>query len=152
MKTCPKCKIEYPESNFYTSFASCIPCKKEYDKNYRKSHKEKLLNYRRSRRDSPDGYVDRFVERAHQFTSDTDISRAFFQGKMDRCAFTGKQFTYSNNYDSYHDPTAPSIDRIDSKEGYYTWNTQVILSCINRMKNDLPQEDFQKLWVALVGE
>jgi hypothetical protein len=152
MKICQKCKIEYPESNFYANSGSCKPCKKDYDKCYKQSHRKGMLEYRRARRDSLVGYIDRFVERAHLYTPDTDITRLFFQDKMDRCAFTGVQFTYKNNYNTYHNPTAPSIDRVDSKQGYYTWNTQVILSCINRMKNDLPQEDFQKLWVALVGE
>jgi hypothetical protein len=79
MKVCVTCKIEHPESNFYMGSSSCILCKKKYDKHYRESHREKLLDYQRARRDSPDGYVDRFIERAHQFTPDTDISRIFFK-------------------------------------------------------------------------
>ena len=68
---------------------------------------------------------------------------------METCAFTGMKFSYTNLYDCYHNPVAPSIDRIDSRFGYYTWNTQVTLACINRMKNDMPQKDFDKLWEAL---
>lgn len=151
MKTCVSCGIEYPRSNFYKGAGRCIQCKKEYDKEYNSSHRKELLEYQRSRRSSPAGYVDRFMERIKLRTPDTDIDRDFFEDKMAACAFTGMSFSYSNEHDCYHNPTAPSIDRVNSKEGYYTWNTQVILSCVNRMKNDMPQEDFEKLWQALVG-
>ena len=150
MKTCVSCGVEYPKSNFYKGAGRCIPCKKDYDKEYRASHRKEAVDYQRSRRSSPDGYIDRFIERVKLRTPDTDIDRGFFEGKMTSCAFTGMSFSYSNEHDCYHNPTAPSIDRIDSKEGYYTWNTQVVLSCVNRMKNDMPQEDFEKLWAALM--
>ena len=151
MKICTNCGVEFPKSNFYKGAGKCIPCKKEYDRGYRSSRRKEGLEYQRARRASPDGYVDRFIERINIKTPDTDIDRNFFEGKMSTCAFTGMPFSYSNKHDCYHNPTAPSIDRINSQEGYHTWNTQVILSCINRMKNDTPQEDFEKLWAALMS-
>lgn len=109
----------------------------------------KDLAYQRQRRNSPAGYVDRFIERARRRTPDSDLTREFFEDKMESCAFTGMPFTYEDTVARYHNPTCPSIDRIDSKEGYYTWNTQVILGCLNRMKSDMSQEDFEKLWKEL---
>lgn len=150
MKICVACKISYLKSNFYRGGGRCIPCKKVYDREYRKSKRAELLKAQRARRSSSDGYIDRFMERVHLRTPDTDITRLFFEGKMDTCAFTGMKFSYTNTYDCYHNPVAPSIDRINSKVGYYTWNTQVILSCLNRMKNDLPQKDFEHLWTSLM--
>ena len=152
MKTCTNCKKRFPKDNFYKGAGRCRPCKKEYDREYRSSKRSELLVIQRARRASPEGYTDRFIERIHLRTPDSDITRAFFKGKMAKCNFTGMAFSYTNEYDCYHNPTAPSIDRIDSREGYYTWNTQVVLSCINRMKNDMPQDDFEELWTALVGE
>jgi len=150
MKTCVSCGLEYPKSNFYKGAGRCKPCKQEYDREYRKNNRTELRKIQRARRVTPDGYIDRFMERVKLRTPDTDITRGFFCGKMEVCSFTGMKFSYNNVYDSYHNPVAPSIDRIDSKVGYYTWNTQVILSCVNRMKNDLPQKDFESLWQALM--
>jgi len=119
------------------------------EKIYRKATKEKRQKYSRDRRNKPEGYVDRFLERAKIRTPDTDLDREFFTDKMDKCNITGRKFKYTNPYDCYHNPFAPSIDRIDSRKGYYKSNVQVILGCVNRMKNDMPNEEFLKLWEAL---
>lgn len=118
---------------------------------WKSANKDKLAAYRQHRRNTPEGYVDRFLERAKIRTPDTDLDRDFFKDKMEACAFTGHPFTFEWDGDSYHNPTAPSIDRINSKIGYYKNNVQVVLSCINRMKNDLPQEEFNTLWRALTN-
>lgn len=151
MKTCVACNVTQPRSNFYRGLGRCKACKKEYDRDYRKANRGKQLQMQRDRRSSPEGYVDRFMERIKLRTPDTDIDRSFFADKMSSCPFTGMTFSYVNSYNCYHNPTAPSVDRIDSNKGYYKENTQVILSCINRMKNDLPEEDFKKLWAALMN-
>lgn len=111
----------------------------------------KAKQYRDSRRKSKVGYVDRFMERVVLKTPDTDITRDLLEVLVEAgvCCITGVEFEYENSYDSYHNPLAPSIDRIDSKRGYYADNIQIILSCLNRFKNDLPNEDFLKLWKAL---
>ena len=117
--------------------------------NWKRNNKEKLDEYRQTRRCTKEGYVDRFLERAKATTPDTDLDREFFEGLMDRCCVTGKEFMYKNPYDCYHNPLAPSIDRIDNTKGYYRSNVQVILSCLNRFKNDMPNKDFLELWKAL---
>ena len=43
-----------------------------------------------------------------------------------------------------------SIDRIDSNRGYTLNNIQVVASCVNIAKSDLPQEDFIKLCKSVV--
>lgn len=112
-------------------------------------NKEKLSEYRQQRRDSSSGYVDRFVERAKLFTPDTDIDREFFEGKMKVCEITEQEFEYKNSFDCFHNPLAPSLDQINPSGGYYKTNVQVILACVNRCKNDMPNEDFLKLWKEL---
>jgi len=109
----------------------------------------KTLSYARDRRDTPEGYVDKFLGRAKGITEDSDLTRDFFEDKMKTCAVSGKGFVFKNHYDCYHNPKAPSIDRIDSKRGYYKDNVQVIWGCLNRMKSDLPQEDFDVIWKEL---
>ena len=53
---------------------------------------------------------------------------------------------YENPYPSYHsNPWAPSVDRINSKEGYYMNNIQLILNWLNRAKKEYSQELFLSL-------
>lgn len=124
--------------------------KAEYDKKYKQENLDYIKNYRRSRRKSKVGYLDRFLERAKEKTPDTDLTRQDIEEVFgDFCCITGKKFEYIKEYDAYHNALAPSIDRIDSKKGYYVGNIQIILSCINRMKNDMPNDQFLELWKAL---
>lgn len=111
----------------------------------------KALEYRNKRRSTKEGYVDRFLERATLTCPETDLTREYLLWLMEdgKCCITGVEFTYSNEYDCFHNPTAPSIDRIDSKKGYFKGNVQIMLSCLNRFKNDLPNKDFLSLWKAL---
>lgn len=129
---------------------------REMNRVTRQGRKEngKQLSYQRERRNTPDGYVDRFMERIRLKTPDSDITRDFLTGLIstEKCCITGVGFSYTNKYNSYHDPLAPSIDRIDSERGYYLDNVQILLSCINKFKNDLPNEDFLKLWKALTSK
>lgn len=126
---------------------------REKNKSSQQKRKEngKQLEYQRGRRNTPEGYVDRFMERIRLRTPDSDITREFLLGLIStgKCCITDVEFSYTNKYNSYHDPLAPSIDRIDSTRGYYMDNVQILLSCINKFKNDLPNEDFLELWKAL---
>jgi hypothetical protein len=127
--------------------------KKAYDKMYRKSTKDARDAYRQERRATRSGYIDRFLERAKVKTPDTDLDRGYLENIMgDGCAISGMPFQYVNPEDCYHNAFAPSIDRIDSTRGYYRNNVQIILACVNRMKNDMPNDAFLKLWKALVEE
>ena len=111
----------------------------------------KSIEYSRKRRKSKDGYCDRFMERVKLRTPDSDITREYLLNIFgDQCVISGISFEYEKSYDAYHNALAPSIDRIDNKQGYYIGNVQIILSCLNRMKNDMPNEQFLKLWSALV--
>ena len=131
---------------------------KEYNRKYRENNKEKFKKYylnsrerRKELRESETGYIGGFLKRARWCTPDTDLDREFFEGKMKTCCVTGKEFLYSNPYSCFMNPLAPSIDRIDSSVGYYKGNVQVVLACINRFKNDMPNEDFLELWKALTS-
>lgn len=126
--------------------------KRKYDKEYRHENQSKLHAYRQERRHTKSGYVDRFIERAKKHTKDTDLTRETVLDVFgDTCSITNKPFEYVNRFNSYHNPLAPSIDRIDSTKGYYKGNIQIVLSCINRMKNDSPNEEFLELWKALTN-
>lgn len=124
--------------------------KKTYDKAYRASAKGSRTAYQQTRRHTREGYIDRFLERARVRTPDTDLDREYLEGIFgETCHISGQGFEYVNTEACYHNALAPSIDRIDSRYGYYRGNVQIILSCINRMKNDMPNDSFLKLWKAL---
>lgn len=122
---------------------------RESRRRWGKKNKEHISNYRRQRRNTLLGYVDRFVERAKLFTPDTDVDRKFFEKRMEKCAITKKDFQYENFFDCTQNPLAPSLDQINPGAGYYKSNVQVVLSCVNRCKNDMPNEDFLNLWKEL---
>lgn len=98
-----------------------------------------------------EGYAKLFLKRSKHFTPDTDIDLEFLLAFDDVCHITRRPFEYVNKYSTFSNPLAPSIDRIDSSRGYYKDNVQIIFNCINKMKNDLPNDDFINLWSDLIG-
>lgn len=116
---------------------------------YKRSHVTEQRAYQKARRASCEGYVDRFIERIALRTPDTDIDRAFLLELMasGKCQVTGAPFVYEHDRMTYHNPRAPSIDRIDSGRGYYRDNVQIVLSWLNRAKGEFSMEEFRTLLI-----
>ena len=57
-----------------------------------------------------------------------------------KCAFTGVPVEFGLD---------ASVDRIDSKEGYHTWNIQIVHKTLNMMKKDMPNDLFIS-WCRMV--
>lgn len=55
------------------------------------------------------------------------------------CALTGLTLRWQG---LCRDPLAPSLDRIDSSQGYIPGNVRVVAWVINRMRGDLPDPEF----------
>lgn len=112
-------------------------------------NKEAVTN----RRNTKAGYIDRMLERAKQRTPDTDIDRMYLESLTSAgvCNLTNIPFMYANELtpDSFLSPYAPSLDRIDSKRGYYTDNVHVILAAMNFAKNDMPLDLFLSVWTNI---
>ena len=122
----------------------CSPyCNDRFHKSSKQLSGKKKLTQQEWRH-SVNGYASRFIERAKLNTVDTDLTQDYLISLLNTgtCNITGIPFRYKNEFDSYHNPYAPSIDRIDSSKGYYKDNVQIILATLNRMKNDLPNDDF----------
>lgn len=69
-----------------------------------------------------------------------------------KCALTGLDLTFVRNYCAKIGRTqTASLDRIDSKRGYEIGNVQWVHKAINRLKNNLKEEDFQ-YWCKVVSE
>ena len=97
-----------------------------------------------------EGYTVLLSDSAKRRTKDSDITPEYLQELPRVCALTGKSFEYENRFiGTFSNPLAPSIDRINPKVGYYKGNVQLVLNCINKMRNDMSVEDFKSLWKEL---
>lgn len=107
-------------------------------------------------RHTPRGYASRFIERAKLETPDTDLTHEWIVNRLSSgvCELSGVNFDWINKTEYYHNPNAPSIDRIDSSKGYYKDNVQFILSWLNRAKGEFSMDTFLTLinstWKALL--
>jgi len=104
--------------------------------------------YQQARRATKDGYADRFMGRIKAHNPTTDVSREYLLSIFgDQCAVTNVPFQFiRNGKNSFENPYAPSIDRIDSKLPYQVDNIQVVLSAINFAKNAMSMKDFTNVW------
>lgn len=96
-----------------------------------------------------EGYCIHFIKSINSRQGDTDIDLDYLLDRPQKCAITNRNFEYQSYHNTFSNPLAPSIDRIDSSKGYYKGNIQIVLNCINKMKNDMPDEAFRDLWKEL---
>jgi hypothetical protein len=82
------------------------------------------------------------ARRGHAWSLSKDELETLYAKQEGKCALTGVQMT-----EGAKGPLRPSIDRIDSREGYSVDNVQFVCSIVNIMKNKLSEP----LFVALCG-
>lgn len=68
-----------------------------------------------------------------------DIYRQYIK-QHKKCAFSGVPVEFGLD---------ASVDRIDSKGGYHTWNIQIVHKTLNMMKKDMPNDLFIS-WCRMV--
>lgn len=66
------------------------------------------------------------------------------------CALTGTLFEMSREHDYRAAPLAPSIDRINPRDGYTRSNIQLVCFMVNMGKSEYPQELFDMMCRARV--
>lgn len=77
-----------------------------------------------------------------------EVFDAWLKTQGEKCALTDIDFDYSCD-DKYRvRPFAPSIDRIDSSKGYTFDNIQIVCVMVNRAKNEMTQELFDRMCLA----
>lgn len=62
-----------------------------------------------------------------------------------KCAYTGRVLEFSSNITKRPQNQTASLDRIDSKKGYFEGNVQWVHKGINWLKMDLSNDEFLKL-------
>jgi hypothetical protein len=165
-KTCSKCKEvkEYEEFAVDKSKSSgrrsvCRVCsnieikkwrdtnteyRKQYDKNYRESNKEKISvkNKRRYQNLTLDQKFEMLIKTAQKRKNfkcsiSADYLKEVWQEQEGRCAYTKLPLTADANQ-----LTTMSLDRIDSDLDYVNGNVQLVCVAVNRMKSDFLEKDF----------
>lgn len=83
------------------------------------------------------------TRRSAKFDKETDLDIDFILNLLENnsCAVTGLPFDYSSTSDTKCNPFAPSIDRIDSNQGYLKSNVRLVIWQYNLMKGEMSDED-----------
>lgn len=162
VQLCKICLVTKPLGDFYANgcFADgvvkyrsrckvCVLAKAQQDqpKNY------KTKSERRS--SSPKAFLSGALNHAAKrklhlgFDLDLKYLLDLYDSQQGRCALSGVPMTYRAGVG--RTSTNISIDRIDSRRGYLRGNVQLVCDLVNRMKQDL-QEDELVVWCRNILE
>jgi hypothetical protein len=139
-KTCRCCLVEKSYSEFYINSkgnrpATCKECMKGKERQYKRDHQELIAERFQQWRDKKRGFalVNVARYRAKQRGLPCSLDSQEIQARIDRgyCEVTGIPFDLTKP----RSWNAPSLDRIDPKDGYTPENTRVVLFSLNVMAN-----------------
>ena len=74
-----------------------------------------------------------------------------FESQKGKCALTGQTIKFTDMGDNSKTSGTASLDRIDNTKGYVPGNVQWVDKHIQKMKSDLPQEEFIQ-WCQKIAE
>lgn len=122
---------------------------------YKKAHRAEISAKYRNYRTKPFGRAQYLLEvakrRALKKGIAFDLTRDWVMQGIERgCAMSGIVFVLTAGED--HHPYAPSIDRIDSSEGYTKDNCRVILWCLNTALGSWGEHLAFAAWRAVLGK
>ena len=91
-------------------------------------------------------YLSHLQVRARRKKIEYDVSGEYlwklYQNQSGKCAYTGRNITFANDYrNKWQDQTA-SLDRIDSTKGYVEGNVQWVHKKVNAMKWEYSDQEF----------
>lgn len=89
-------------------------------------------------------------KRNYEFQISIEQAWELFLEQNKKCALSGYDLQFTRIRRNKNEYITASLDRIDSSKGYIISNVQWIHKSINKMKMDLPQEDFIK-WCKLIA-
>lgn len=108
------------DSRSNNKYRYCPTCESNRHKIYRDKYRLRYLLARAKKRTK------------HNVTIDEEYLITLYAAQDGLCALTKQKLIHANY----------SIDRIDSTKGYWKYNVQIILTDINKMKRDFPQDKF----------
>ena len=121
--------------------------KVEYQEKYRQKNKEKIATYHKHRRE--ENYLQYLLieskSRAKQCGWSNTLDLPWLESNFATlvCAKTGISFSEDSIW-------RPSIDRIDSEQGYTKTNCQLVCWAYNRAKSNMSDENMYKLCKGVV--
>jgi hypothetical protein len=131
MKTCSKCNQTKPIESFY---------KRSDEKYYRSYCREcDKSSFTLFRRKNPHiSHLANAKQRSKKLNLPYDLDKEWYYKTMpEKCPVFGVEFSEG--------PFAPSIDRLDSTQGYLKSNCRIISARANTIKNDATVEELKKI-------
>jgi len=156
VRTCKKCGIEKPYSEFYANSkgqirTECKDCSRK-DERYRKAGKpdqvsRSHVNWRKSRRGYALTNTAKHRAKVREIPFDLDPKDIQRRIDLNRCELTGIPFDLETPWAW----NAPSLDQIDPGKGYTKTNVRVVLHAINVMANTWGPEKILEIAAAIVA-
>lgn len=175
MKTCARCKADKTAAEFYLKkngrlHSYCRKCVSDYQRSpdqktvrraaalaHHVRNREARLAYKRARMATIAGrsweMLDGAQRRSAKMGKTCDLTRDWIEKKIQegRCPLTGWHFDLGGPSNGARlNPHAPSLDRIDSRQGYTVSNTRVVCAQANLAKNDFTDDELIELAKAIV--
>ena len=129
---CKVCKVEYGPSSgtaiFKSERSKC--CQRRYDE------KSNYKGFRLITGSKMTQYKDSARRRGLVFEIDAEYLWSVWEAQKGQCAYTGLPIELNRD---------ASLDRIDSSRGYVKGNVHWVMWKINRMKLNIPHEEFIQL-------
>ena len=134
-------------------FGACCECKKLIDKNYKQNNKEHIKKYHKIYSKKNYTTENRRKKRINNIESEM-FQAAKSRAKLKNLEFniTKEDIIIPNNCPIFgvtlnfeNKNNVPTLDRIDSGEGYIKGNIQVICFKANRLKNNGTIDEFKKI-------
>ena len=171
MKVCTKCNAQVVPQG--TSW--CKDCTKIYRKKYRESNKERIAKLNHDwRQNNKEHYKEhqydyyatvkgriqnllkgarkRAKAKSMQYDLDIIWLTNLFKEQNNKCLLTGLDFNIPTNRNgSKAHPLAPSLDRINSGEGYTKINTRLVCVAINYGMNEFGEDIFKQICQAYLS-
>ena len=175
MKTCCKCRQNKTDESFYLKKSGklhsyCRSCVSLYQGSpeqkkvrqvaalkYHAKHRSTRIAYKKARMTTVEGrsweMLDGAQRRSTKMGRDCDLTREWVEEEIRKgvCPVTGWLFDMSGTKSGARlNPRAPSLDRIDSRQGYTRANTRVVCTQANLAKNDFSDDELLELAEAIV--
>lgn len=180
MKICSKCKISKTEEDFYNrgtgikrnDCKNCSnKCKQQYYINNKEKIKRKVKKWAQSNKEQRKevqkkynntikGRLIKTMKAAHSrakinnltYNLDTDFLLELWVKQNGKCALTKIEFELINKTNFISNPFAPSIDKINPKQGYTKNNVRLVCVAVNYALNEFGEEIFKQICQAYLNQ